>query len=134
MIEPFKIDLPMVAAFLTLIGYSVNDKIVIFDRIREIRGKSPFLTTQNINDAINVTLSRTILTSLTTWFVVTLLYFFGGEGIHGFAYCLVIGIVTGTYSSFAISATVLAALLAKPSPGGKAKVESSLVKPTASNA
>ncbi|ADV62239.1 protein-export membrane protein SecD [Isosphaera pallida ATCC 43644] len=134
MIEPFKIDLPMVAAFLTLIGYSVNDKIVIFDRIREIRGKSPFLTTQNINDAINVTLSRTILTSLTTWFVVTLLYFFGGEGIHGFAYCLVIGIVTGTYSSVAISATVLAALLAKPSPGGKAKVESSLVKPTASNA
>src|SRR4029077_70788 len=83
---PFKIDLPIVAAFLTLIGFSVNDTIVIFDRIREIKGKTPVLTNKMVNDAINQTLSRTILTSFTAWLVVVILFFFGGEGLHGFAF------------------------------------------------
>ncbi len=65
LIEPFKINLTIVAAFLTIIGYSVNDTIVVFDRIREIRGKSPTLTRQMVNDATNQTLSRTVLTSFT---------------------------------------------------------------------
>ena len=79
----------MIAAFLTLIGFSVNDTIVIFDRIREIKGKTPYLTEKMVNDALNQTLSRTILTSLTAWLVVVILYFFGGEGLHGFAFALV---------------------------------------------
>ena len=80
-IDQFKIDLPIVAAFLTLIGFSVNDTIVIFDRIREIKGKTPHLTNKMVNDALNQTLSRTILTSFTAWLVVVILYLFGGEGL-----------------------------------------------------
>ena len=106
-ISPYKIDLPMVAAFLTLIGFSVNDTIVIFDRIREIKGKSPVLTEGIVNAAINQTLSRTILTSLTAWLVVVILYVFGGEGLHGFSFCLVVGFVTGTYSTIYIASPVL---------------------------
>ncbi|WZO99476.1 protein translocase subunit SecD [Isosphaeraceae bacterium EP7] len=106
-IEPFKIDLPMIAAFLTLIGFSVNDTIVIFDRIREIRGKTPVLTAAMINEAVNQTLSRTILTSLTAWLVVVILYAFGGEGLHGFAFSLVVGFLSGTYSTIYIAAPIL---------------------------
>ena len=94
----FKINLPMIAAFLTIVGYSLNDTIVIFDRIREVRGKNPALTTDMINRSLNQTLSRTLLTSLTTFFVVSILYGFGGEGIHGFAFCLLIGVIVGSYS------------------------------------
>lgn len=107
MIEQFKIDLPMIAAFLTLIGFSVNDTIVIFDRIREIKGKSPDLTSKMINDAINQTLSRTILTTLTAWLVVIVLYIFGGEGLHGFAFTLVVGFISGTYSTIYIASPIL---------------------------
>jgi SecD/SecF fusion protein len=107
MLEPFKIDLPMIAAFLTLIGFSVNDTIVIFDRIREIRGKMTYLTGQIINDAVNQTLSRTILTSLTAWIVVVILYIFGGEGLHGFSFCLVVGLLSGTYSTIYIASPIL---------------------------
>jgi SecD/SecF fusion protein len=106
-ISPYKIDLPMVAAFLTLIGFSVNDTIVIFDRIREIRGKTPYLTPQVINAAINQTLSRTILTALTAWLVVLILYLFGGEGLRGFSFCLVVGFLSGTYSTVYIAAPIL---------------------------
>ncbi len=106
-IDQFKIDLPIVAAFLTLIGFSVNDTIVIFDRIREIKGKTPNLTTKMVNDAINQTLSRTILTSLTAWLVVVILYFFGGEGLHGFAFALVVGFLSGTYSTVYIATPIL---------------------------
>jgi SecD/SecF fusion protein len=105
-VDQFKIDLPIVAAFLTLIGFSVNDTIVIFDRIREIRGKMP-LTERIVNDAINQTLSRTILTSLTAWLVVVILYFVGGEGLHGFAFALVIGFLSGTYSTIYIATPIL---------------------------
>ncbi len=106
-LEPFKIDLPMIAAFLTLIGFSVNDTIVIFDRIRELKGKTPYLTAQMINDAVNQTMSRTILTSLTAWLVVVILYFVGGEGLHGFAFSLVVGFLSGTYSTIYIASPVL---------------------------
>ncbi|AMV35855.1 protein translocase subunit SecDF [Planctomyces sp. SH-PL62] len=107
MIDQFKIDLPIVAAFLTLIGFSVNDTIVIFDRIREIKGKTPHLTPQLVNAAINQTLSRTILTSLTAWLVVVVLYVLGGEGLHGFAFALVVGFLSGTYSTVYIATPIL---------------------------
>lgn len=103
----FKLNLPIVAAFLTIVGYSLNDTIVVFDRIREVRGKSDKITQDMINESLNQTLSRTLLTSLTTLIVVVILYFFGGEGIHGFAFCLVVGIVVGTYSSIYVASPAL---------------------------
>jgi SecD/SecF fusion protein len=106
-IEQFKISLPVVAAFLTIIGYSLNDTIVVFDRIREVRGKSPDLTAEMINTSINQTLSRTLLTSLTTLIVVLILYALGGQGIHGFAFALVIGVLVGTYSSIFVASPAL---------------------------
>ncbi len=113
-ISPYKIDLPMVAAFLTLIGFSVNDTIVIFDRIRELKGKSPHLNEGLVNAAINQTLSRTILTSVTAWLVVVILYLFGGEGLQGFSFCLVIGFLSGTYSTIYIAAPILIDWSGKP--------------------
>ncbi len=107
MIEKFQISLPIVAAFLTIIGYSLNDTIVVFDRIREVKGKSPKLSEEMINTSINQTLSRTLLTSLTTLISVILLYVLGGDGIHGFAFALVIGVIVGTYSSIFIASPAL---------------------------
>ena len=107
LIDPFKISLTVVAAILTIIGYSLNDTIVVFDRIRETKGKAPKLTGEMINTSINQTLSRTLLTSLTTLIVVLLLYWFGGEGIHAFAFALVIGVIAGTYSSIFIASPIL---------------------------
>ncbi len=107
LIEEFRISLPIVAAFLTIIGYSLNDTIVVFDRIREVRGKSPDLTSEMINTSINQTLSRTLLTSLTTLIVVAILYAIGGQGIHGFAFALVVGVLVGTYSSIFIASPAL---------------------------
>lgn len=107
MLTDFKINLPMIAAFLTIVGYSLNDTIVVFDRIREVRGKNPRLTTQMVNQSVNQTLSRTLLTSVTTLVVVVVLYVMGGEGLHGFSYCLFVGIVVGTYSSIYVASPVL---------------------------
>jgi len=106
-IDPFKINLQIVAAFLTIIGYSVNDTIVVFDRIREVRGKSPRITRQIVNDSTNQTLSRTLLTSFTVILVVVILYLFGGQALHGFAFALIIGVLTGTYSSIYVAAPIL---------------------------
>ncbi|MFL5241800.1 MAG: protein translocase subunit SecD [Gemmataceae bacterium] len=106
-LQDFKIDLPTVAALLTLVGYSVNDTIVVFDRIREVRGKNPLLTPQMINDGVNQTLSRTLLTSFSVWLVVIVLYIFGGEGVHLFAFVMVVGVVVGTYSSIYIASPLL---------------------------
>ncbi|HEX3657402.1 MAG TPA: protein translocase subunit SecD [Pirellulales bacterium] len=106
-VEPFKINLPIIAAFLTIIGYSLNDTIVIFDRIREIRGKSLELSAELVNSSINQTLSRTLLTSLTVFLVVLILYAIGGQGIHGFAFALVVGVISGTYSTVYIATPVL---------------------------
>lgn len=102
-IQEFKISLTVVVAFLTIIGYSVNDTIVVFDRIREVRGKSPTLTQAMVNRSVNETLSRTLLTGLCTIVNTVILYFVGGEGIHAFAYVLFIGFVSGTYSSIYIA-------------------------------
>lgn len=111
LIDPFKISLTVVAAILTIIGYSLNDTIVVFDRIRETKGKAPRLTGEMINTSINQTLSRTLLTSITTLIVVVLLYLFGGEGIHAFAFALVIGVVVGTYSSIFVASPILLMLV-----------------------
>lgn len=116
MIEDFKINLAMIASFLTIIGYSLNDTIVVFDRIREVRGKSPKLTSAMINLSVNQTLARTLLTSATTIISVLLLYIFGGEGIHGFAFSLFVGIIVGTYSSIYIASPVLLWLVEKQEP------------------
>ncbi len=106
-LKDFKIDLPAIAALLTLVGYSVNDTIVVFDRIKEVRGKTELLTADMINQSVNQTLSRTILASLTTFLVVFVLYAFGGEGVHLFAFVMVIGVVVGTYSSIYIASPLL---------------------------
>ncbi|HEY3394583.1 MAG TPA: protein translocase subunit SecD [Lacipirellulaceae bacterium] len=106
-LEAFQINLTIVAALLTIIGYSLNDTIVTFDRLREIKGKSPTLTPQMVNASVNQCLSRTILTALTVFLVVVILYFFGGEGIHSFAFAFLVGVVAGTYSTVYIAAPVL---------------------------
>jgi SecD/SecF fusion protein len=102
----FKINLAMIAAFLTLIGYSLNDTIVVFDRIRENRHKGR-LDPQIITNSINQTISRTLLTSFTTFIVVLIMYIFGGQGLRGFTFAIGFGILIGTYSSIAIAAPVL---------------------------
>ena len=107
LIDEFKISLPIVAAFLTIIGYSLNDTIVVFDRIREVKGRSQEITEEMINASINQTLSRTLLTSATTLLVVLILFIFGGQGIHGFAYALLIGVLVGTYSSIFVASPAL---------------------------
>ena len=106
-IDEFKISLEIIAALLTVIGYSLNDTIVVFDRIREVRGKRTEITADMINTSISQTLSRTILTSLTTFLVVGILYWFGGDAIHGFAFALVIGVIVGTYSSIFVASPAL---------------------------
>jgi SecD/SecF fusion protein len=107
LIDPFKIGLTVLAAFLTIIGYSLNDTIVVFDRIREVRGKAPQLTADMVNTSINQTLSRTLLTSVTTLIVVAILYIGGGQGIHAFAFALVVGVLVGTYSSIFVASPFL---------------------------
>ncbi|MGV3485686.1 MAG: hypothetical protein ACO1RT_14815, partial [Planctomycetaceae bacterium] len=96
-----------------------NDTIVIFDRIRETKGKSQRLTEDIINNSINTTLSRTLLTSLTTLLVVVVLYFFGGSGIHAFAFSLVIGLIAGTYSTVFIACPILLWLVKKYQPAAR---------------
>ena len=112
----FKINLTMIASFLTIIGYSLNDTIVVFDRIREVRGKSPKITWEMVNISLNQTLSRTLLTSVTTIITSTILYFFGGEGLRGFAFSLTIGILIGTYSSIYIASPALVWLMNREKP------------------
>lgn len=104
----FEIDQVFVAAILTVIGYSINDTVIIFDRIREfINFGSSHDRKQIFNDAINSTLSRTLITSGTTLIVVVVLLFFGGEVLRGFSFALVVGIVIGTYSSIFIAAPIV---------------------------
>ena len=100
--------LVIVAAFLTIIGYSLNDTIVVFDRIREnLRRKGKRSLSEIINSSINQTLSRTLLTSGTTLLVVLALFFFGGEIIHDFSFALLVGVFVGTYSSIFIASVFL---------------------------
>jgi len=103
-----EIDLPIIAAFLAIIGYSLNDTIIIFDRIRENTGKAKETFPELVNRSINETLSRTLLTSGTTLIVVLILFLFGGGVIHNFAFAMIVGIIVGTYSTiFVASAFVL---------------------------
>lgn len=106
-ILPFKIDLSLVAAILTIVGYSLNDTIIIMDRIRENRGKLDYATQKVVNLSINQTISRTVITSGTTLLAVLILYIFGGEGVRAFSYALLIGVVVGTYSSIAVAAPLV---------------------------
>lgn len=124
LIDNFKISLPVVAAFLTIIGYSLNDTIVVFDRIREVRGKRTELTSEMINTSISQTLGRTLLTSLTTFIVVIILFAMGGEAIHGFAFALVVGVIVGTYSSIFVASPVLLWLMNRANKGGGIKADS----------
>jgi preprotein translocase subunit SecF len=99
-------DLPVLAAVLAVIGYSLNDTIVVFDRIREnFRKMRKGETVEIINTSINQTLSRTLITSGTTLLVLVALFLFGGEIIHGFALALIVGVVIGTYSSIYVAST-----------------------------
>ncbi|RLS29821.1 MAG: protein translocase subunit SecD [Planctomycetota bacterium] len=107
LIDDFKISLDVVAALLTIIGFSINDTIVIFDRLREIRGKSQFVTSEMVDKAVNQTLSRTILTSGTAFLATLILFLFGGSGIHAFAFTMLVGIITGTYSTIYIASPIV---------------------------
>ncbi len=106
-IRDFKVDLNLVAAVLAILGYSLNDTIVILDRVRETKGKSPYATEEIINRSINETLSRTFITSGTTVIATVVLYIFGGEGVREFAFVFLVGVVTGTYSSVAIACPIV---------------------------
>lgn len=106
-----EVNLDILAAILTLLGYSLNDTIIVFDRIREgIQSSKESVLQGIVNESVSKTLSRTTLTSLTTFFVVATLYFFGGEIINGFAFTLLVGIIVGTYSSIFIAASFLVQL------------------------
>jgi len=104
----FEISLAVVAAFLTIVGYSLNDTIVVFDRIREnlkVLRRDTFV--QIVNTSLNQTISRTVITSLTTLIVVLVLFLFGGEVIHDFSFALIVGIVIGTYSSIFVASPIV---------------------------
>ena len=107
----YEIDLSIIAAFLTIVGYSLNDTIVVFDRIRENIPKHIKKTLEEvINVSLNQTLSRTVITSFTTLIVVMVLFYFGGEVIHLFAFALIVGVFIGTYSSMFIASPVIVML------------------------
>ncbi|MBT5735196.1 protein translocase subunit SecF, partial [bacterium] len=104
----YEISLSVIAAFLTIVGYSLNDPIVIFDRIREnLKTLKRGSIVDTVNRSINESLSRTIVTSMTTLFVVLVLYFFGGEVIHSFSFALIIGVLVGTYSSIFVASLIV---------------------------
>lgn len=104
----YEISLPIIAAFLTIVGYSLNDTIVIFDRIREnLKSSKRDSYTIIVNRSINESLSRTIITSLTTFVVVMILWLFGGEVIHNFAFAMIVGVIVGTYSSIYIASPLV---------------------------
>lgn len=115
-IVPFSLDInqALIAAFLTIVGYSLNDTVVVFDRIREnllIFKTEDFEKT--VNRSINNTLSRTVVTSLTTLFVVTILFIFGGDVLKGLSFALIIGVLLGTYSSIFVASAMLVDLQQK---------------------
>jgi preprotein translocase subunit SecF len=105
-----EMSLPVLAALLTIVGYSINDTIVVFDRIRETRAKGirkGQTWAELVNGAMNQTLSRTVLTSFTVFLSALVLFLFGGEVLRDFSYALIVGVVTGTYSSIAAASLVM---------------------------
>ena len=108
------IDQNLIAAFLTIVGYSLNDTVVVFDRIRENRLVHKGMDTiEMFNKSLNDTLSRTVITSLTTFFVVSILFIFGGEVLKGLSFALIIGVVLGTYSSLFVASPLVLELDSK---------------------
>ena len=104
----YEISLAVIAAFLTIVGYSLNDTIVIFDRVREnVKGLKSISFRSVINQSINESLSRTIVTSVTTFLVVLILFLVGGEVIHSFAFAMIVGAIVGTYSSIFVASPVV---------------------------
>lgn len=117
-ILPFSLDIDQttIAAFLTIVGYSLNDTVVVFDRLREdsqIHKTDPF--DKMVNRAMNATLSRTVVTSMTTLFVVVVLFIFGGEVLKGLSFALIVGIVLGTYSTLYVACPIVVDLKKKAS-------------------
>ncbi len=104
---PFKIDLTTVASILAILGYSINDKIVVLDRIRENRGKLKVVTAEIINTSVNQTFSRTLMTGTTTILATLILYVVGGEAVRSFAFSLGLGVIIGTISSIALGAPLV---------------------------
>ena len=127
----FEMSLNVIAALLTITGYSMNDTIVIFDRVREnMRSMRRDSLATVINTAVNQMMDRTVITGGSTLLAVTALYFFGGEVLKGFAFTMIVGIITGTYSSVFIAAAIV--LLWQRGSGGRAKVAPAApVAPTA---
>ena len=110
----FEVDQVFIAALLTIMGYSINDTVVVFDRIREnlqLKGSKDLIGT--FNESINSTISRTLITSMTTFIVVLVLFIFGGEALRGFSFALLIGILVGTYSSVFVATPIVVDLTKK---------------------
>lgn len=131
-IMPFsmEIDQAFIAAILTVIGYSLNDTVVVFDRIREIWNDRGMKAGENINQALNSTLSRTLNTSMTTIVVLLTIFIFGGDSLRGFMFAMIVGIIVGTYSSLFIATPILFDTLRKKIEAGKlpSKLQSAPVK------
>jgi SecD/SecF fusion protein len=106
---PTEFDQHLIAALLTLLGYSINDTVIVFDRIRESLATSRANNNDEglINEAINSTLSRTVVTSATVFFVLIILFLFGGDALKGFSMALLIGVIAGTYSSICIATPIV---------------------------
>jgi len=120
-IMPFnmEIDQAFIAAILTVIGYSLNDTVVVFDRIREIVNLKGWNKGENVNEALNSTLSRTLNTSLTTLIVLLAIFIFGGESLRGFMFAMIVGVIVGTYSSVFIATPIMFDALKKRISSGK---------------
>lgn len=120
-IMPFnmEIDQAFIAAILTVIGYSLNDTVVVFDRIREIVNLKGWNKGKNVNEALNSTLSRTLNTSLTTLIVLLAIFVFGGESLRGFMFAMIVGVIVGTYSSVFIATPIMFDALKKRISSGK---------------
>jgi len=116
-----EIDQAFIAAILTVIGYSLNDTVVVFDRIREIINEKGWKSGANTNLALNSTLSRTLNTSLTTLVVLLAIFIFGGESLRGFMFAMIVGIIVGTYSSLFIATPVMFDFLKKSVKSGEAE-------------
>ena len=107
LLQPFRLNLTMVSAVLAIIGFSMSDTVVIFDRIRENRKRAGRLDRQLVNDSINQTIGRTFLMGFTTLATLFVMYITGGEAIHGFTFALFFGLMTGVYSSVVIASPLL---------------------------
>lgn len=132
-IRPFKIDLGMIAGLTTIIGYSINDTVVVLDRIRENRGKLAYASKECINLSINQTMSRTLITGSTTILSLIIIVWLGGDSVASFAYTLLVGIITGTYSSFALAAPLVWIKNPPPAPfvpGGRANPDAGVLATT----